>query len=1019
MNRRHMILLGVAVTTLALTSSAEAYTMERINPVEPSLSIWLGTSPPTFRARFGGISWPANWDYAQWYVDETLVYTQTIGGQTATSTLGSLAFGVPGTRQVKVRAQWNTLGFNFWTDYLVWTVNVNAHPPVASRVSPDSPVTVSEGDTQAFTARGTDPRGTWDIVRVSWYLDGVHQGDFVFDDWIDPFPGEHTWSHTFDTSGTHTVEAVFRDSCDYSSAPGEAVWTVHVIGKRTLTVSSTAGGSVTSPGEGAFEYDEGTEVTLKATSEDGHHFTHWSGSVSSTSNPLQLTMDKDHNLTANFALDTATYTLTISSGPGGSVTSPGEGAFEYDEGTEVTLGATPDGGYHFTHWSGSVSSTSNPLHLTVNNDYSVTANFAADAVAYTLTISSGPGGSVTSPGEGALEYDEGTEVTLQATADGGYHFTHWSGSVSSTSNPLYLTVDNDYDVTANFALAATALYVDDDAPGDPGPGDPAVSDPQEDGTAEHPFDRIQEGIDAATQGGCVIVLAGTYVEGIDLRGLGIRLCSADGPQQTIIDGAGALHVVRCVSGEGPDTVIEGFTIVGGKAGGAAPDNKGGGMYNVNSSPTVNNCIFTGNVATRGGAGMGNVNSSPVVTNCLFHDNATAAGGMGAGMLNYGACRPVLTNCTFAGNAAASGNALVCDSAAHADPSTVMLTNCILWDGGDEIQSYDNSIVTVTYSDVQGGQPGEGNLSVDPVFVGPSMGNLHLGTGSPCIDAGTGTAGPPPAWQVAGGAVGGALEFDGLDDCVVSHTVASHLNGSSALTVALWVKSDVTNTDRGFIHFEDPHGTDDRGMRYAAKSVNGQGVNLIKIGVTCTTAGGRQIGQQQLASSSNVQTTAWQHLVMTWSSGQPVKLYINGVLNTPASNDPGLSGVLRGYTKLLIGRGGKYGDPSTNDTGWDGRIDDVAIFSRALGAAEVVRLRDQGGASFVGDAHLEGLWQFDESSGSVAPDSSGNERDGWLACLPVTDLDGKPRIVDGDQDGTAVADMGAYEWQGTSRKPGSR
>ncbi|MBN2129443.1 MAG: hypothetical protein JW741_08095, partial [Sedimentisphaerales bacterium] len=275
---------------------------------------------------------------------------------------------------------------------------------------------------------------------MDWYLDGEHQADFTFDLFV---PREHTWSHTFDTPGEYTVEAVFTDSNGYPSGAGEAVWTVNVIAKRTLTISSTPGGSVTSPGEGVFECAEGTDVTLEATPDDGYHFTHWSGSVSSTSNPLHLTIDNDYNLTANFAPNAATYTLTISSSAGGSVTSPGEGAFEYAEGTEVMLEATPDSGYHFTHWSGSVSSTSNPLHLTVNNDYNLSANFAPDAATYTLTISSTAGGAVTSPGEGVFDYGEGAEVTLEATPDEGYHFTHWSGSLSSTSNPLPLTMDNE------------------------------------------------------------------------------------------------------------------------------------------------------------------------------------------------------------------------------------------------------------------------------------------------------------------------------------------------------------------------------------------------------------------------------------------------------------------------------------------------------------------------------------------------------------------------------------------------
>ena len=986
----------------------EAYTMNRVNPSRESCSLALGSGPCWFTASFGGLFSPARWTEARWYVDGALEQTEALSGQTAQTRL-DWGRDTPGTVEIKVHARRSVRGESVWTDYLTWTVNVYDK---LARVSPPSPVTVYLGGTQEFTVLAMFPEVN--SCAVDWLLDTI-QHHTVFLHSNEGPSGTASWSHTFDNSGTYSVLARM-------AFPGHdhVVWTVNVIAKRTLTVSSTAGGAVTSPGEGVFEYGEGTEVALEATPDSGYHFTHWSGSVSSTSNPLHVTVDNDYNVTANFAADTVTYTLTISSGAGGAVTSPGEGAFEYAEGTEVMLEATPDEGYHFTHWSGSVSSTSNPLHLTVDNDYNVTANFVADAATYTLTISSSAGGTVTSPGEGAFGYDERTEVTLEATPDDGYYFTHWSGNVSSTSNPLQLTMDNDYNVTANFVLATTALYVDDDAPGDPGPADSGVSDPQEDGTPEHPFDRIQEGVDAADEGSSVIVLAGTYLESIDLRGLAIRLSSADGPEATIINGGGAFHVVQCVSGEGPDTVIEGFSITGGSANGPAPDDLGGGMVNLDSRPTVNNCILSGNLATLGGAGMGNLNSSPVVTNCLFNGNVTVAG-IGAGMLNMGGCRPVLTNCTFVGNAATSGHALACDSAGRSRPNNVIITNCILWNGGDEIRCYDSSVLTVAYSDVQGTWPGAGNIAADPVFTLPSVGSWRLWTGSPCIDAGDKTLsmGPSGVWRPAAGTIGGALEFDGVDDCLLSHAMAGTLNGADALTVALWVKSDVTGTDRGFIHFEDPHGTDDRGMRYDASGVDGHGTNLIKIGLTCNARSGRQRGRQQLESSSGVQTTAWQHLAMTWSRGEALKLYINGVLDTPTFNDPGLVGILTGYRKLLIGRGGKYGDPSTDATGWDGLIDDVAVFRRALSAAEVVRLRDQGGASFVGDAGLEGLWELDEWCGCVACDSSGYGRDGWLTSLPATDLDGKTRVLDGDDDGIEAVDMGAYEWEAPPPASGGR
>jgi hypothetical protein len=100
--------------------------------------------------------------------------------------------------------------------------------------------------------------------------------------------------------------------------------------------------------------------------------------------------------------------LTISSTAGGSVTTPGEGVFTYDEGTIVDLVATPDAGYRFVNWTGNVSAVEDvygaETTITVNDDCAVTANFVA---LYDLTISifSTGGGSVIEPGEGVFTYE--------------------------------------------------------------------------------------------------------------------------------------------------------------------------------------------------------------------------------------------------------------------------------------------------------------------------------------------------------------------------------------------------------------------------------------------------------------------------------------------------------------------------------------------------------------------------------------------------------------------------------------
>lgn len=154
---------------------------------------------------------------------------------------------------------------------------------------------------------------------------------------------------------------------------------------------------------------------------------------------------------------------------------------------------------------------------------------------------------------------------------------------------------------------------------------------------------------------------------------------------------------------------------------------GGGMANGSSSnPTLTNCTFSGNVAN-GGAGISNyVASGPLLINCTFSGNSASS--WGGGMDSRDDSGPNLINCTFTGNSARNGNALAYNFLMPQDkPSNVELINCILWDGGDEIWNNDGSTITMTYSDIQGGQAsvfdpcetliwGKGNTDADPCFA---------------------------------------------------------------------------------------------------------------------------------------------------------------------------------------------------------------------------------------------------------------------------------------------------------------
>lgn len=150
--------------------------------------------------------------------------------------------------------------------------------------------------------------------------------------------------------------------------------------------------------------------------------------------------------------------------------------------------------------------------------------------------------------------------------------------------------------------------------------------------------------------------------------------------------------------------------------------RGGGMFNFNSRPTLNNCTFIVNSAANSGGGIENQASSrPTLTNCAFSGNS--ADTIGGGMFSAVHCSPMLTNCTFAANLALNGNSLACDSPGQ--PSSLQVTNCILWDGGDEIWNDGNSTITITYSNIQGSWPGESNIDADPCFMDAANGDYHL------------------------------------------------------------------------------------------------------------------------------------------------------------------------------------------------------------------------------------------------------------------------------------------------------
>jgi hypothetical protein len=91
--------------------------------------------------------------------------------------------------------------------------------------------------------------------------------------------------------------------------------------------------------------------------------------------------------------------------------------------------------------------------------------------------------------------------------------------------------------------------------------------------------------------------------------------------------------------------------------------------------------------------------------------------------------------------------LACDSEEQSYPSTVTMANCIIWNGPAWLWNNDNSAITISYSDVNAGWPGTGNINADPLFMGTD--DFRLQANSPCIDAGNNNLVPADITDIDG------------------------------------------------------------------------------------------------------------------------------------------------------------------------------------------------------------------------------------------------------------------------------
>ncbi|MDD5418275.1 MAG: PKD domain-containing protein [Methanomicrobiaceae archaeon] len=186
------------------------------------------------------------------------------------------------------------------------------------------------------------------------------------------------------------------------------------------------------PVPGTHQYYLGNDASLYAFPESGWEFYEWrvDGSHYSSQAATTVTMDDNRTVQAIFGIDEPIFwTLTMAPPDGNGTIVPAPGDHTYENGTDATLNATPDAGWEFTKWlvDGSYYSDSALTSITMDSNRTVQAVFDKIPEPHnrTLTMLQPFGSGTVEPVPGDHEYEYGTNVTLNATADPGWKFSKW------------------------------------------------------------------------------------------------------------------------------------------------------------------------------------------------------------------------------------------------------------------------------------------------------------------------------------------------------------------------------------------------------------------------------------------------------------------------------------------------------------------------------------------------------------------------------------------------------------------
>ena len=210
-------------------------------------------------------------------------------------------------------------------------------------------------------------------------------------------------------------------------------------------------------------FKEGSKVTLTAKPAVGHSFKEWAGDASGSSVTIEIIMDGNKTIDANFD---KMYSLSLNVTPvdaGTIEVTPVSDNGMFKEGSKVTLTVKPSVGHRFKQWSGDITGSDATIEVIMDGNKTIAANFSK---MFNLRVNVTPADAGTvevSPKSDNGIYEEGSKVTLVAKSALGYFFKEWSGDASAIKDTLEVVMDGNKAIDACFSIGINETFDDDSA----------------------------------------------------------------------------------------------------------------------------------------------------------------------------------------------------------------------------------------------------------------------------------------------------------------------------------------------------------------------------------------------------------------------------------------------------------------------------------------------------------------------------------------------------------------------------